>query len=209
MIRSVVFFSLLCVLTATTATAATFTNKDAFLDALGPGVYENPFDDATGGLSYSPLSYATDGWAYDIMADFDYLYNDDGLVSVNRPDDGIIIDFTGNDVFAFGFDGFATSESFDFVPGTMFVWVQPMGGGPGDYIEYSYDAADSHSSFFGLISEVAIDRAMLFNTTDYQYPTLDNLIVGTPLTAVPTPAAAGAGLVLLGIVGGMRRRRQA
>ncbi len=154
------------------ASADVFTTKAAFLPNVQAGFYEEDFASVPTGavaiLNMGPVN----GFAYDVTASTDTLFNDVGIVSTNLAGDALVVTFTGSNVTAVGGNFWATDINFNKINSDITIELSD-----GTVETYFSTAA---SDFRGFTSAVAITKMTIdaADTPANAWPTMDNLIVG-------------------------------
>lgn len=180
-----------------------YTSEASLVGAMSGGYALNDFNSEPAG-SVTSLSYSVGDFAYEISSGpvtNSGLYNEGGAISTASALDSLVISFTSGNVRAIGANIWATDPGFDPAGALMIITLSDgtieafPSGGP--------------SAFYGYTSDVDITsveiRALGFFVP--RYATMDNLYVGTNVSVVPLPAAAWAGLGMLGLLGGIRAGR--
>ena len=160
-----------------------FTDRATFVAAIGPGFYENPFDDLVPG-SIPRLDYANPPWAYTILPFGPAppgipppplaLANGSGFVSVDYSRDSLFVIFTGSQATAIG-GNFWAGNNITWQPTYSPVTLTLNDGTTLTYI------STGPTNFRGFITSGPITTLTVTAHTVIpgEWPNMDNLIIGT------------------------------
>jgi hypothetical protein len=183
------------------ASADLFTDEATFLTQIDSDYYLEEFDGYFYG-SYTELSLdlgPVNGYSYTITTvDLLGLYSGDGNMSTNNAFDPLLVNFTGNDVYAVGGWFFGGDILGFYVPATVTIDLS-------DGQSYTFDTT-SDTDFVGFTSAVPI-VSMTIDAVDPFDPagvpvwaTMDHFYVGNLIPAPSTMVLLGLGAL------GIRRR---
>lgn len=169
--------------------ATSFTSQPAFLAGVQSGYYLEDFNGLPGYTFLgSPLSFAGNGFAYDI-SNPDGLYSttpvgSDVALTTNLSGQAIVITITSGLVTAIGANLYGSDVSGLYTPGSIVAML--------DNGETLTLAPPDAGGFVGFLTGSPIVSLAIYpeNFDSAYWPTLDNLIVGQAATAVPEPATA-------------------
>jgi hypothetical protein len=120
--------------------------------------------------------------------------------STNNPRQSLFFTFSGANLpTAVAFNAFLTDSSFNFLPGEISVAVNGASVATYNYTTFA-------QSFRGINSDVPITSIGFSGTNTGAYVTVDNLVVGNALSAIPEPSSALATGILLASALLLRRR---
>ncbi len=183
------------------AATTTYTTPASFLAQVAAGAYTNTF---TGGSdAQASFSFSGGGFAYAVSAPA-VLLNDATYVSGTAignfySNNTLTVTFTGGGPTAVAGDFFINDVNDRFR-------AEPVTVTLNDGTTITYIPSSESDGFRGFISNVAITSLTMSAAGPGFYNTIDNLIVGTALAAVPE---TGTWLMMgLGLVGLARLRRR-
>lgn len=158
---------------------AVYTDRAAFVAAIGAGFYEEPFTGVPTGPVNSPLTFSQGGYSYSIYTQagaVSGLYPDPGIISTNNSADQIVVTFT-TPVNAVGGNFWATNVS---VAPTGTPIVVTLSDGTVETVTVT--AANTFRGFTtsAPITSLTIDAPEATpGVAPFYWATLDNLIVGS------------------------------
>lgn len=169
--------------------ATSFTSQAAFLAGVQSGYYLENFDGLPGYTFLgSPLSFSGTGFAYE-NSNPDGLYSttpvgSDVALATNLSGQAITITITSGLVTAIGANVYGSDISGLYTPGSIVALL--------DNGETLTLAPADAGGFAGFITASPIVSLTIHpeNFNSAYWPTLDNLIVGQAVTAIPEPATA-------------------
>ncbi len=184
---------------AQAAIVTVVTDPTAFAASLEPGSETqdfNLFDGYNGGSwdvsvpSFTITATASGGLYANASVGF----------STNSPSQSLFFTFSGANLpTAVAFNAFLTDPSFNFLPGEISVEVNGASVATYNYTTFA-------QSFRGINSDVPITSIGFSGTNTGAYVTVDNLVVGNALSAIPEPSSALATGILLASALLLRRR---
>ncbi len=199
-LKSLVAAMLLCGAVSASAQITVYTDRNAFLAAVG-GYGVDTYDDLDIDLYDSPFARSAGAYSYTATAPSG-LYGagsgSDGWLSTNVDSDGIVFSDFAPGVTAFGGYFFGSDVLGSFLPGGTLQFTATGGG----TLNYTLSNATT-SSFLGFVSSSPLSSVTMTSGGDY-WVTANDLTLAMP---VPEPETYAMMLMGLGLVGWMRRRR--
>jgi hypothetical protein len=192
----------LAVAVASSAQAAIVTvvaDPSAFVASLAPGSETQDFNSIRGyyisGQDVSVNSFTITATA------LGHLFSDASVgLSTNLPGISLFFTFSGANLpTAVAFNAFLTDISFGILAGEISVEVNGASVATYNYTTFA-------QSFRGINSDVPISSIGFSGTNTAAYVTVDNLVVGNALSAIPEPSSALATGILLASALLLRRR---
>ncbi|MEW6020711.1 MAG: PEP-CTERM sorting domain-containing protein [Pseudomonadota bacterium] len=199
-LKSLVAAMLLCGAASAVAQITVYTDRNAFLAAVGAyGV--DTYDDLDIDLYDSPFARTAGAYSYTASAPGG-LYGAgsgaDGWLSTNVDGDGIVFSNFAPGVTGFGGYFFGSDVLGSFLPGGTLLFSATNG----TTLNYTLSNAAT-SSFLGFVSSAPLSSVTLTAGGDY-WVTANDVTLAMP---VPEPETYAMMLLGLGVVGWMRRRR--
>jgi|GEM_PF-5424211 len=158
---------------------AVYTDRTAFLAAIGATFYEEAFTGIPTGAVNSPLPFSGSGYSYTVYTQAGAasgLYNDPGIISTDQAADQIVITFT-TPVNAVGGNFWATDIS---VAPTGTPVVVTLSDGTVETVTVSGSSTFRGFTTSAPITSLTIDAPEATpGSPPYYWSTLDNLIVGS------------------------------
>jgi len=191
---------LLCGAASATAQITVYTDRNAFLGAVG-GYGVDTYDDLDVDFYETPFARNAGAYSYTASAPGG-LYgaggNGDGWLSTNIDADGIVFSNFTPGVTGFGGYFFGSDVFGSFLPGGTMLFTAMNG------TTLSYTLGNTTaSSFLGFVSSSPLSSVSLSPGGDY-WVTANDVTLAMP---VPEPETYAMMLMGLGVVGWMRRRR--
>ncbi len=197
---------------ASQATITVYTSLTAFTAAV-----QNPGTDTFAGfslsqLTFGPLNRTAGSYGYQAVTDPNNAFYGAGTLanpwlSTNTAKDTIDIGAFSGGVGALGGNFFGSAQLGNFVLGDVVVTAADADGTVSRTI-----TGATVDSFVGFVSNTgrmvsAAVSSVQPTAGNFIYPTVDNLVLATAVTAVPEPETYALLMAGLGIVGLMARRR--
>lgn len=199
-LKSLVAAMLLCGAASASAQITVYTDRNAFLAAVG-GYGVDTYDDLDIDLYDSPFARNAGAYSYTASAPGG-LYGAgsgaDGWLSTNVDSDGIVFSNFAPGVTGFGGYFFGSDVLGSFLPGGTLLFSASNG----TTLNYTLSNATT-SSFLGFVSSSPLSSVTLSSGGDY-WVTANDVTLAMP---VPEPETYAMMLLGLGVVGWMRRRR--
>jgi len=199
-LKTLVSAMLLCGAASAAAQITVYTDRTAFLAAVG-GYGVDTYDDLDVYLYESPLVRNAGAYSYTASSPGG-LYGaggaGDGWLSTNVDADGIVFSNFAPGVTGFGGYFFGSDIFGSFLPGGSLLFTASNG----TTLNYTLNNATT-SSFLGFVSSAPLSSVSLTAGGDY-WVTANDVTLALP---VPEPESYAMMLLGLGVVGWMRRRR--
>lgn len=199
-LKTLVAAMLLCGAASAAAQITVYTDRNAFLAAVG-GYGVDTYDDLDIDLYDSPFARTAGAYSYTASAPGG-LYGAgsgaDGWLSTNVDGDGIVFSNFAPGVTGFGGYFFGSDVLGSFLPGGTLLFSASNGS----TLNYTLSNATT-SSFLGFVSTAPLSSVTLTSGGDY-WVTANDVTLAMP---VPEPETYAMMLLGLGVVGWMRRRR--
>ncbi|WP_313703489.1 PEP-CTERM sorting domain-containing protein [Massilia sp.] len=199
-LKSLAAAVLLCVASGAQAQIDVYTDRTAFLAAVG-GYGVDTYDDLAVQLYESPFARSAGSYGYTASADSG-LYGagsgGDGWLTPNVDNEAIIFSNFAPGIVGFGGYFFGSDINGAFVPNGTLQFTAT----DGSTLDYTLTGATT-TSFVGFVSSSPLASVSLISGGDY-WATANDVTLAMP---IPEPETYAMMMLGLGVVGWMRRRR--